>query len=637
MNNLNTVLPNGTFGMAVSLINDNFSLIVNAINSLEYASTKSKGIHNYGFVPSATTIPNAVSGDWCMVLREGNTFPADIWTYNGTSWSKGGAWTPEGIDLTDYASKTELNAAVANSVLQATALVGYYQCTVNSNQLAVTAPGFTLPAHGGNIRIKMSAPATGASTLNINGTGAKALLYNGAAVSSANTWEQNEIISVFYDPSGSGQYLASNSQGGGGKIKVDEDVEFDFSIQDENNKAIAGFANGHVRTKNFNSADVPTRVEVESSHPVNTADNTDYDFLITDEGNKAIAVFKNGHVRTKNFNSADAVMNGLVGSQIKRYKRQTDECFPCENIGLIGNWVKRTLNGTPVVSSYSWGSELLFQVKRTTSVSANFILDSITAPVIAYQVDDGEWSTTNVASTISIATGLNAYEHIIRIRVSSCTLNETMFTNGSGMVNFAGLTVDNKAVITPLDVNNRKILFIGDSITGGVGSSVWQGYAYLLADMLNAANIQSALAGGGLAHGSRTYLPTAAQVLREMIQGSNNVINEPDVILIMLGTNDGSQTSAADFTTGYSNLLKYIRKRFGGCHIFACSPFNGTHQSDTQAATLTVDNVTWIPTTELAGTYSTSDGTHPDVAGAKVCADYCYKKITKVLYLNYFN
>ena len=99
---------------------------------------------------------------------------------------------------------------------------GYYQCTVSGTTLAVTAPGFTLPAHGGNIRIKMSAPATGASTLNINSTGAKALLYNGAALSSANTWEQNEIITVFYDPSGSGQYLASNSQGGGGnasKIK----------------------------------------------------------------------------------------------------------------------------------------------------------------------------------------------------------------------------------------------------------------------------------------------------------------------------------------------------------------------------------------------------------------------------------
>ena len=103
---------------------------------------------------------------------------------------------------------------------------GYYQCTVSGTTLAVTAPGFTLPAHGGNIRIKMSAPATGACTLNINGTGAKALLYNGAAVSSANTWEQNEIISVFYDPSGNGQYLASNSQGGGGKA---EKIKYDNS------------------------------------------------------------------------------------------------------------------------------------------------------------------------------------------------------------------------------------------------------------------------------------------------------------------------------------------------------------------------------------------------------------------------
>lgn len=98
---------------------------------------------------------------------------------------------------------------------------GYYQCTVNNNQLAVTAPGFTLPAHGGNIRIKMSAPATGACTLNINSTGPKELLYNGAAVSSTNTWEQNEIISVYYDGT---NYQATNSQGGGGKA---EKIKYD--------------------------------------------------------------------------------------------------------------------------------------------------------------------------------------------------------------------------------------------------------------------------------------------------------------------------------------------------------------------------------------------------------------------------
>ena len=83
----------------------------------------------------------------------------------------------------------------------------------------------------------MSAPATGASTLNINGTGPKALLYNGAAVSSANTWEKDEIISVFYDPSGSGQYLASNSQGGGGKA---EKIKYDNSASGLVSKNVQG-------------------------------------------------------------------------------------------------------------------------------------------------------------------------------------------------------------------------------------------------------------------------------------------------------------------------------------------------------------------------------------------------------------
>lgn len=150
------------------------------------------------------------------IIQRGQLINDETEPAQNTSERVGGVIKGIGQNLAD--KDTAITAQAARN--------GYYQCTVNSNQLAVTAPGFTLPAHGGNIRIKMSAPATGASTLNINGTGAKALLYNGAAVSSTNTWEQDEIISVFYDPSGSGQYLASNSQGGGGKA---EKIKYDNS------------------------------------------------------------------------------------------------------------------------------------------------------------------------------------------------------------------------------------------------------------------------------------------------------------------------------------------------------------------------------------------------------------------------
>lgn len=227
MNNLNTVLPNGTFGVAVSLINANFSLLVNAINSLEYASTKSKGIHNYGFVPSTTTIPNAVSGDWCMVLGSGNTFPAQIWTFNGTSWSQGGTWNPEGLDLTGYAKTTDMNTAITKSLAQATARMGYCEATISNTEITAALTEYVLPvvpsSGAGNIRIKMPSKAisSGTYTLNINSTGAKEIMYNGLAVSPTNTWEAKEVVVVYY---ANNKYWASNAQGGGGKA---EKIKYD--------------------------------------------------------------------------------------------------------------------------------------------------------------------------------------------------------------------------------------------------------------------------------------------------------------------------------------------------------------------------------------------------------------------------
>ena len=116
-----------------------------------------------------------------------------------------------------------MTTAIANSLAQATARMGYGECTVSGTSLAVSIPNFILPTSGGTIHIKMSAAGTGASTLSINGTTAKTLWYNGAAVSSTNTWEAGEIISVFYDGT---KYMSSNSQGGGGYA---ENIKYDNS------------------------------------------------------------------------------------------------------------------------------------------------------------------------------------------------------------------------------------------------------------------------------------------------------------------------------------------------------------------------------------------------------------------------
>jgi len=103
---------------------------------------------------------------------------------------------------------------------------GYYTNSqaASESALTVTAPEYVLSA-GGNIRIKMAhSKSVSSVTLNINGTGAKALYYNGEPVSPENTWQDNETIVVYYDGE---KYLATNSLGGGGGNGDAENVHYD--------------------------------------------------------------------------------------------------------------------------------------------------------------------------------------------------------------------------------------------------------------------------------------------------------------------------------------------------------------------------------------------------------------------------
>lgn len=139
--------------------------------------------------------------------------------------------------LTAYetAATPSYDAQIPLKNLASTAQVGYYFCTVlgseNVKQVsnaivsntAVSQIGaFSLPPSGGHFKVKMSNAHTATSgnvTLRFGSVTAtnKPLYYNGEPVSASNTWDNNEIISVYYD----GQYYqASNSQGGSNK-KID--------------------------------------------------------------------------------------------------------------------------------------------------------------------------------------------------------------------------------------------------------------------------------------------------------------------------------------------------------------------------------------------------------------------------------
>lgn len=112
-----------------------------------------------------------------------------------------------------------INQDLDEGISSLEALSGYYVCDTlgNVNTKTVSATDYKLTV-GGSIKIKFehaqtvtpTSPAT--VTLNINNQGTKTILYAGDTVTSSNTWDDDEIVNVFYDGA---NYLAYSVEGGG--------------------------------------------------------------------------------------------------------------------------------------------------------------------------------------------------------------------------------------------------------------------------------------------------------------------------------------------------------------------------------------------------------------------------------------
>lgn len=230
------------------------------------------------------------------------------------------------------------------------AAVGYYLATMNGSTIYINASSYRLGT-GGNLRAKMPAAATTACTLTVGNAQAVQLWYNGAAVSADNSWEAGEIVTIFYDGT---RFMASNSQGG---MKMDDiptagsdkavksggiyantagikngSPDSDLDIEDEGTNVLVRFAGGHVKTKNFDSSQLPALA---------TKNNENFDFTIEDEAGDAIALFQNGHIRTKNFNSA----NLDVANYLKDKFRGKKIAIVGDSISTYNGWLPSSVSG----------------------------------------------------------------------------------------------------------------------------------------------------------------------------------------------------------------------------------------------------------------------------------------------------
>ncbi len=147
-----------------------------------------------------------------------------------------------------------------------------------------------------------------------------------------------------------------------------------------------------------------------------------------------------------------------------------------------------------------------------------------------------------------------------------------------GYIEFKGVLC-NGSLLPPPGKPNRKMEFIGNSITCGTGSDLsavpcgkgaWQdqhnaylSYGPVSARALNAQYHLSAVSGIGLMHSCCNMNIIMPQVY-DKISMRNDTINwnfmnyQPDVVTVCLGQNDGIQDSAI-FCDNYISLLKRLR------------------------------------------------------------------------------
>ena len=108
-------------------------------------------------------------------------------------------------DETKGKSQEQINEDTKQSLAEQVSNIGYYECGTAAATAAkeITGGGYKLPdaaPYGGTLKVKFTYKNSAANpTLSINRSPAKPLYYNGAIASSTNTWEDGDVLDLYYD------------------------------------------------------------------------------------------------------------------------------------------------------------------------------------------------------------------------------------------------------------------------------------------------------------------------------------------------------------------------------------------------------------------------------------------------------
>jgi len=252
----------------------------------------------------------------------------------------------------------------------------------------------------------------------------------------------------------------------------------------------------------------------------------------------------------------------------------------------------------PAKPKFSWaGGRIIARFTGGTEVKVTFDESPIT--------DTSRWEVLldgNVTSTLALTAGLGTYtiatvngaEHVIELyKRTEASVSSTQFI---------GLELVGGTLLAPPATLNRRIEFLGDSISNGYGNECVDpnvgfsaatenerlAFTGLTAHDLSADHHNVSFSGKGVflnyTRSDTVVLPALYPRLSPTNPaGAGNLWAfadyTPDVVWINLGTNDWAKENAAAsapdlamFTQKYIDLVTFIRSNYANAHIFMSLP-----------------------------------------------------------------
>jgi hypothetical protein len=243
-----------------------------------------------------------------------------------------------------------------------------------------------------------------------------------------------------------------------------------------------------------------------------------------------------------------------------------------------GQW---DISGSTFARTNSAGNYLKFSTSGASDVDLNVDVSVLSGnsvlaanyPMIAYQVDGGAISRTQLASgntTLRVGASLGGGSHTFKVSLDGLGFADDKWTTPVSALKVTGLTLDAGAIAAPT-LRPYRAIFFGDSIeegqeARGAGETVaHQGgilsWAQLLADDLNAEHASVGYGGTGWLKTGNSNLPAFVDFYGNYSSGRSKLSGglfpvTYDWIGISLGTNDTANGALTTEVTAQIGRLR---------------------------------------------------------------------------------